>query len=146
MNRTNWPRLAAIAALLVLVCLACAPGNARWAGETRANFWAGLWHGLIIIITFIVSLFTSEVRIYEANNIGWGYNLGFIIGAMISLGGGARVSAKRRRKPDYDRIGQRVAESVRRQIADEVKEDIEWDSFSRKVEERIREEFRASRK
>jgi hypothetical protein len=53
-----------------------------------AGFWAGLWHGLIAPITFIVSLFTPKVRIYETNNKGRLYDFGFIIGISGSFGGG----------------------------------------------------------
>lgn len=58
----------------------------------HAGFWAGLWHGLISPITFIISIFNLNVRIYETNNRGRLYDLGFIIGASISFGGsGSRV-------------------------------------------------------
>ena len=52
-----------------------------------AGFLAGLWHGLILPITFIVSLFSLNVRIYEKNNSGRWYDFGFILGASSSLGG-----------------------------------------------------------
>jgi hypothetical protein len=45
-----------------------------------AGFGAGLWHGLISLITFIVSLFNPNVRIYETHNRGRSYDFGFIIG------------------------------------------------------------------
>lgn len=58
-----------------------------------AGFLGGLWHGLILPITFIVSLFNPNVRIYETNNSGRWYDFGFIIGASSSLGGsGASAS------------------------------------------------------
>ena len=76
--------------IIAFLFLNCAPGNERWDQEVnpghRAGFWAGIWHGLLIIITFIVSLFTREVGIYEVNNAGWSYNLGFIIGLYLVLG------------------------------------------------------------
>ena len=56
-----------------------------------AGFWAGLWHGIILWITFIISLFNSKVGIYEKNNTGSGYNFGFILGASISLGGSGKT-------------------------------------------------------
>jgi hypothetical protein len=52
-----------------------------------AGFWAGLWHGIIAPITFIVSLFDAGVRIYESNNNGRWYEFGFLIGVTGSLGG-----------------------------------------------------------
>lgn len=148
-------RLAAIAVLTIIFLGACAPGNARWSTETGspANFWAGLWHGLIIVVTFIVSLFTKEVKIYETNNVGWAYNLGFLLGAMASLGGGARSAChKRRREPDWDRIGEKIASAVRAQVLrDEFKPKAspdqrsaadDWDEFSRRIEDCIRTEFK----
>lgn len=51
------------------------------------GFLAGLWHGLIMPITFIISLFDSGVRIYEANNNGRWYEFGFVIGASATFGG-----------------------------------------------------------
>jgi len=60
--------------IIVLVISGCAPGNERWDQEVNpgelAGFWVGVWHGLIIVITFIVSLFTKEVGLYEINNTG----------------------------------------------------------------------------
>ena len=54
----------------------------------RAGFWAGVWHGLISPITFIVSLFNHDVRIYEQNNRGLLYDFGFLIGISAAFGGG----------------------------------------------------------
>jgi hypothetical protein len=66
-------------------------------GAPAAGFWAGLWHGLITPITFIVSLFTPNVRIYEIHNRGRWYDFGFVIGLSASVGGsshgGCRLSS-----------------------------------------------------
>jgi hypothetical protein len=48
----------------------------------------GLLHGSIASITFIISLFRPDVGIYEVHNNGNAYNVGFLLGLMISLGGG----------------------------------------------------------
>jgi len=53
-----------------------------------AGFWAGLWHGIIVPITFLVSLFNPGVRMYETNNNGRWYDFGFFIGVAIAFGGG----------------------------------------------------------
>jgi hypothetical protein len=57
-------------------------------GAAPAGFWAGFWHGLILPITFIISIFTPNVRVYETNNKGVLYDLGFVIGISASFGGG----------------------------------------------------------
>jgi len=142
-----------IGLMLVLVA-GCAPGNDRWSVEHRAGFWAGLWHGLIIIVTFVVSLFTKEVGIYESSNVGWGYNIGFILGCMMSLGGGIRGLTHRRRKvrvvsrsPDWDKLAGRVEAGVKEGIkaafeGREQPDDAEWDELGRRIEERVREKLR----
>lgn len=136
--------------------LSCAPGNERWDEvlnpDNKAGFWAGVWHGIIVIITFIVSLFTKEVGIYEISNTGWPYNLGFILGLSCSVGGGIRFGIKsrkhRKRKYEWDDIGERVEEKVRKGIKawlDESKKeekDKEWEEIAEKIEEKIKKALR----
>jgi hypothetical protein len=62
-----------------------------------AGFWAGVWHGLICPITFLVSLFNPGVRIYETNNRGRLYDFGFLLGASSSLGSGGSQAGELRR-------------------------------------------------
>ena len=137
--------------IIALVLISCAPGNERWDQEINpghnAGFWAGIWHGLIIIITFIISLFTRHVGIYEVSNTGWPYNIGFIIGLMISLGGAFRSTHKkyRMKKKDWDRFGDRIEERVRKGIkswldeTDKDKKDKEWEEIAIRIEEKIKE-------
>jgi hypothetical protein len=54
-----------------------------------AGFWTGLWHGLISWITFIISLFTDTVNVYEVHNSGNWYDFGFMFGISLLFGGGA---------------------------------------------------------
>ncbi len=63
-------------------------------GARPAGFWAGLWHGLICPLTFVVSLFNPNVRIYEAHNCGLLYDFGFLVGASSALGGGGHQTAR----------------------------------------------------
>jgi len=89
--------------LMVLILSSCAPGPntvQKTAGpEGRiAGFWRGLWHGLISPITFIVSLFSRNVNIYEVHNSGSWYNFGFVIGAGLFLQGGIFGSRRARKK------------------------------------------------
>jgi len=68
-------------------------------GAEDAGFWLGLWHGLISPITFVISLFTDSVNIYEVHNNGNWYDFGFMFGISLAFGGGAgsRSVAIRRR-------------------------------------------------
>jgi hypothetical protein len=44
------------------------------------GFWGGLWHGMIVPITWIGSMFSDNVAIYAiANNGNW-YDFGYAIG------------------------------------------------------------------
>lgn len=52
-----------------------------------AGFWAGFWHGIISPITFIVGLFTDDVKFYETNNNGKLYDFGFLLGVGAFTGG-----------------------------------------------------------
>ena len=61
-----------------------------------AGFWRGLWHGIILPITWFISLFTDKVHIYEVHNNGGWYNFGFFLG-IGSLGGGASSSTRKRK-------------------------------------------------
>lgn len=89
--------------LVIMMLTSCAPGpntvektpdkNGKIAG-----FWKGLWHGLISPITFIISLFSKNVRIYEVHNNGGWYNFGFVLGAGLFLQGGILGSTKGRRR------------------------------------------------
>jgi hypothetical protein len=82
------------AVLAVLLILAsCAPGpnelekTADADGKT-AGFFMGFWHGLIAPITFVISVFSKGVRLYEVHNSGFWYNFGFVLGAGLFLSGG----------------------------------------------------------
>ena len=62
-----------------------------------AGFWLGLWQGIIVPVTFIISLFSDTVGIYEVHNNGGWYDFGFVIGASVFLGGsGAGAKGARR--------------------------------------------------
>lgn len=96
-------RIGLVFILLAMVVTACAAGPNPERGSASddgvvAGFWRGLWHGIIAPITFIVSLFTSEVNVYEVHNSGGWYNFGFILGAGVLLGGGSSGAVTRRRR------------------------------------------------
>ena len=65
--------------------------------DKPAGFLLGIWHGFIALFTFIISLFTDKVNLYEVYNNGGWYNFGFIIGASIFFGGGTKGATHKRR-------------------------------------------------
>ena len=138
--------------LLLLTIAGCAPGNERFV-TGPAGFWAGLWHGLICVFTFIISLFTDSVHMYEVNNIGGWYNFGFLLGAAVFLGHSHtkgtdswKKRARHGKDREWDEICAKVEEKVRRGIhswAEEAEErDREWEEIGRKIEEKIKRELR----
>lgn len=84
----------------VLLLTSCAPGPNPEAREGKgvAGFWLGLWHGFILLFTFIISLFNRNVGIYEVNNNGGWYNFGYLLGVMIFWGSGGRGAARGSKK------------------------------------------------
>ena len=103
-----------ILVIVIIVALAgmfsgCAAGTNSLKGTEDENgkvagFFQGLWNGFISFFTFIISIFTDKVNIYDVHNSGFGYNLGFILGASAFFGGsggaGGRAARRRRRIKD----------------------------------------------
>ena len=73
---------------LLLAACAAGPNELARSSPDPAGFWLGLWHGLISPITFVVSLFTTKVNIYEVHNNGNWYDLGFMLGVSSAFGSG----------------------------------------------------------
>ena len=72
--------------LLALLVAGCAQVNSEvgTAGSSGvAGFGSGFWHGLILPVSFIVSLFDDSIGIYEIHNNGNWYNFGFVFGAWV---------------------------------------------------------------
>jgi hypothetical protein len=89
--------------LLMFVLASCAPGpnDLEKTPDSEgkvAGFWKGIWHGFIAPITFIISVFSKNVRLYEVHNSGFWYNLGFVLAAGLFLQGGILGSRKARKK------------------------------------------------
>ena len=91
-----------VLALLLLAGCAAGPNELVRTPDAKgsvAGFWRGLWNGFISPVTFIISLFNPQVRMYDVHNNGNLYDLGFLLGACIILGGGAGgASSKGRRR------------------------------------------------
>ena len=106
MKRTKVGRMGFVflfaVALLALALTGCAPGANELRGDAGADgdvagFWLGLWQGIIVPFTFVISLFKDSVNVYEIHNNGNWYNFGFVLGASMLLGGGGAGSKRARR-------------------------------------------------
>ncbi len=87
MSRSKPIALAAIGGLFMLS--ACAERPMGHPGDPA--FVLGLVHGLIAPVTFIISLFSHTVRMYQFPNVGRWYDFGFLIGLSFWGSGGSHV-------------------------------------------------------
>lgn len=141
--------------LLILLLVSCAPGNVKF-DNSPAGFWVGLWHGCISFFTFVISLFSDKVTIYETANTGGWYNFGFILGIAIFWGGSCKSGCKPKKKKmeekEWDEIAEKVEVKIRKGIKkwlDESdaedkskKRSKEWKEIGKKIEEKIKRELR----
>ena len=86
--------------LLLNILGGCAPGANQSAGTTSghgavAGFWLGLWQGFIAPFVLVVSLFKSNLSIYEVHNNGLWYNFGYLFGLACFFGGCRNQTARR---------------------------------------------------
>ena len=103
MSRFRSRRVLGIVAVVVgvgVLLAACAAGanpqvdTAPADSNVPAGLWLGLWHGIIVPVTFVISLFNDNVSIYEVHNNGNWYDAGFVLGILIVLGGGGAGSRR----------------------------------------------------
>jgi len=78
--------------IVALVLAGCATQPAPH-GTALPGFFYGLLHGFLILFSFVGSLFTN-VRIYSYPNAGHWYDFGYVLGALLFLGGSG-ASSKR---------------------------------------------------
>jgi len=137
--------------VLLVISVGCAPapmGQGTFA-ECPAGFWAGLWHGLICVVTFIISLFNNNVAMYEVNNTGGWYNFGFLLGVCVVMAGGGGSSCKKKSKneKEWDEVAEKVEKKILKGIKEwvdeeEKKDDDEWEEIGKRVEEKIKRELK----
>lgn len=97
----KWVLVLVSVVFAALLLGACAAGPNEYEGVPDedgevAGFWLGLWHGFISPFTFIISLFSETVHVFEVHNNGNWYVFGFLMGASIIFGGSGGGAARRR--------------------------------------------------
>jgi len=142
-----WTKTVALTALVLLA--ACAAGDARYTAEVPAGFWAGLWHGAISLVALIVGFFVDTVEIYERDNVGTWYDVGYILGILcVSGGGGSEAHRRARRRRDaeeWQEVADKVEAKVRRKLRTwaEAEPDEDWDDVEQKVADKLKRKLRA---
>ena len=71
-------------ALILLTLTGCADAVPIDPTTVTVGFWHGLWHGIILLFSFIISLFDNDVAIYAVNNSGGWYDFGFLCGVSMT--------------------------------------------------------------
>ncbi|MFV8752863.1 hypothetical protein ACNOYE_20145 [Nannocystaceae bacterium ST9] len=130
-----------------LTMIGCAAGDARFTVDDPAGFWAGLWHGMISLITLIIGLFSESVDFWELDNRGWRYEAGFWLGIVIMSGGlhrGATHRSRRARDKEWEEIGRKVEGKLKRLLRTwaEAAPDEEWELVEVKAEQKLKREIR----
>ena len=62
-------------------CADVSPHVADCITSNPYGFWGGVWHGLVLPVSWIGSIFSDDIAIYAYNNNGGWYDVGFTLGA-----------------------------------------------------------------
>ena len=71
--------------LLLISCAEKAPCESLPMFNHSASFWLGLWHGFILLFSFLGKVFNLNIGIQEVHFTGFNYRLGYIIGLWLFL-------------------------------------------------------------
>ena len=94
MKNKNYLLVFALLAIVLLSGCADAVSIKDCLNTEPVGFWYGLWHGMIAVIAFIVSLFDNDVAVYAVYNNGGWYNFGFLLGVGAFAGTGTRACSR----------------------------------------------------
>jgi len=84
--------------IAIITIVGCVPGDGNHTADEPAGFFWGVWHGLIAPISLIWGLFNSEIRLYEPQNTGWAYDLGFYLAVIGGFSSFSSSSGSKGRK------------------------------------------------
>ena len=142
-----------------LMLASCTAGSDQFSStdqEALAGFWYGLWHGIISLIALIIHVFNDSVLVYETNNTGGWYDLGFLFGVIFIWGGGCHVKCKtsfrKERDREWDEVGEKVEAKIMRKMKNWAEDESDekpdttnkqdWDETCKKVEKKLKRKLR----
>lgn len=116
------------------------------------GFWYGLWHGMIAVVAFVISLFDEQVAVYAVYNNGAWYDFGFVLGFLMVWGGSHKLkcksAARKQKDKEWEEIGDKVEKKVMRKMKawaedEELSDDAaEWEEIGEKVEKKLKRKLR----
>ena len=138
--------------LFAFLLTACAAGDAQFTTAEPAGFLFGIWHGVISVISLLIHVFNNDVAVYELNNTGGWYDLGFLLGVICIWGGGSHVSCKtaaeKKRDREWEEVGSKVEKKVMRKLKEWAEKDEaspgddDWEVIGEKVEKKLKRQIR----
>jgi len=149
--------LKSIAFIIMLLMLqSCTAGDDQFSSDNLAGFWFGLWHGVIAVIALIIHLFNDSVLVYEINNTGGWYDLGFLLGIICVWGGGSHATCKSNVKRERDKEWEEISDKVELKVMHNLKRWAEddddssevdakhedWDEIGNKVEKKLKRKIK----
>ncbi len=79
--------LVVLLALLMATLSGCVPGDGKNTVDDPAGFFWGVWHGWLAPLSIIIGFFKEGIRVYEVNNTGIAYDVGFYMAIISGFGG-----------------------------------------------------------
>lgn len=80
--------------VLMSGCADVSPHAQQCVTSDPYGFFGGLWHGFILELSLVGSLFSDNIAIYAYNNNGGWYDFGFVIGVVSFTGGAVKITRK----------------------------------------------------
>ncbi len=95
----NW-KIVVVLVVSTFVASGCFAGTDAYSAAEPANFLWGIWHGWTAPLAIILHFFDDQVRIYEPDNTGILYDIGFYMAIISGFGslGLSRRKIKRNRR------------------------------------------------
>lgn len=90
--------LCALAVFTLMLLTGCVPGDGTNTAAKPAGLFWGIWHGWLAPVSLVIGFFNRSIRVYEVNNTGWFYDLGYYIAVISGFGGLSFVRKKNNNK------------------------------------------------
>lgn len=73
--------------ILLFVLTGCMASVTPAFESNPAGFFIGIWHGWLAPLSLVLQIFNPQHSIFEINNTGFGYEIGFYMAVISGFGG-----------------------------------------------------------